>query len=46
MTEIVKRNDAYTARYAVGEAADPYAQFANEGGPGIQGKLLSLPKGV
>ena len=45
MTEIVKRNDAYTARYAVGEAADPYAAFANESGPGIVGRLLSCRKG-
>ena len=42
-TEITTRNDTYAARY---ETADPYAQFANEGGPGIQGKLLTCKKGV
>ena len=42
-TEITTRDDTYAARY---EAADPYAQFANEGGPGIQGKLLTCKKGV
>ena len=43
MNEIIKKPDNYVARY---EVADPYAQFANEGGPGIQGKLLTCKKGV
>jgi hypothetical protein len=43
MNEIIKKPDNYAARY---ETADPYAQFANEGGPGIQGKLLTCKKGV
>ena len=42
-TEITTRDDTYAARY---ETADSYAQFANEGGPGIQGKLLTCKKGV
>ena len=41
-TTSTKRNDTYAARYDTG---DPYAQFANEGGPGIQGKLLTCKKG-
>ena len=43
MNEIITKPDNYAARY---EATDPYAQFANEGGPGIQGKLLTCKKGV
>ena len=41
-SEIAKRNDSYVQRYDTG---DPYAAFANEGGPGIQGKLLTCKKG-
>jgi hypothetical protein len=44
MNDIVKKADNYAARYDTGD--DPYAQFANEGGPGIQGKLLACRKGV
>ena len=44
MNDIMKKEkpDNYVARY---EGADPYAQFASEGGPGIQGKLLQCKKG-
>ena len=41
MNDVVKKNDQYLARYE----SDPYAAFANEGGPGIQGKLLTCKKG-
>jgi hypothetical protein len=37
------RSGSYVARYADG--TDPYTAFANEGGPGIQGKLLTCKKG-
>jgi hypothetical protein len=43
MNEVVKQNETYVARYTGNE--DPYAAFANEGGPGIQGKLLTCKKG-
>ena len=43
MNDVVKKPDNYVARY---EVTDPYAQFANEGGPGIQGKRLTCKKGV
>lgn len=36
-----RRNDTYVQRYDV----DPYAAFASEGGPGIQGKRLTCKKG-
>ena len=40
MSNSVKVADQnYVARYENG--GDPYAAFANEGGPGIVGKLLS-----
>jgi hypothetical protein len=43
-TDLAKQsNAAYVARYQGPE--DPYANFANEGGPGIQGKLLTCRKG-
>ena len=42
MNDVVKKKDQYLARYE----DDPYAPFANEGGPGIQGKLLTCKKGV
>ena len=42
MNDVVKKKDQYLARYE----DDPYAAFANEGGPGIQGKRLSCKKGV
>jgi hypothetical protein len=43
MNEIAKTaTQSYVARY---EDGDPYANFANEGGPGIQGKLLTCKKG-
>ena len=37
-------NSTYLARYTEGDE-DPYARFANEGGPGIKGKLLTCSKG-
>ena len=40
--EVAKRDDYAVARYG---AANPYEAFANEGGPGIQGKLLTCRKG-
>ena len=43
MSDLMKVPDNYAARYAV---ADPYAAFASEGGPGIQGKLLQCKKGT
>jgi hypothetical protein len=43
MNDLVKKPDNYTARY---EAIDPFASFANEGGAGIVGKLLSCKKGT
>jgi hypothetical protein len=43
-TELTQRNDSYVARY--NSAENPYAAFANEGGPGIQGKLLTCKKGT
>src|SRR6476660_3566695 len=44
-TEVAKQtNPSYVARYSA-NAEDPYAAFAGEGGPGIQGKLLTCSKG-
>jgi len=40
--DVAKRDDTYAARYA---GDDPYANFANESGPGIVGKLLTCRKG-
>jgi hypothetical protein len=40
----VTKNETYVSRYTGAE--DPFAAFANEGGPGIQGKLLTCKKGV
>ena len=45
MNELVKsEKQDYAARYR-SDNTDPIAQFANEGGPGIQGKLLTCKKG-
>src|SRR5262249_14424022 len=41
--ELAVTNGNYVARY--GGAADPFAAFANEGGPGIQGQLLLCRQG-
>jgi hypothetical protein len=43
LAKVESTNSTYIARYGTGE--DPYAQFANEGGPGIQGKLATCSKG-
>ena len=40
--EVTRRTDNYAARY---EITNPYAAFAEEGGPGIVGKLLVCKKG-
>jgi hypothetical protein len=42
-TELTKRNEGYVTRY--GGTENPYAAFANEGGPGIVGRLLTCKKG-
>jgi len=41
--DLALKNNAYVDRYS--DAKDPYAAFANESGPGIQGSLLSCRKG-
>jgi hypothetical protein len=41
---IKNSNSSYVARYTA-DAKDPYQAFADEGGPGIQGKLLTCKKG-
>jgi hypothetical protein len=42
-TELATKSNSYAARYA--DTKDPYAAFANESGPGIQGRLLVLQQG-
>src|SRR4249920_278764 len=39
-----EQSASYVARYDTG-AADPYAAYATENGPGIKGKLLTCSKG-
>ena len=42
MNVVVKKKDQYLARYE----DDPYAAFANEGGPGILGKRLAAKRAM